>query len=177
MKKYKNKYRIDSARLKNYDYSSKGAYFLTIVTKDRNYFFGDIVNENMVLSETGKIVQQYWNEISNQFSFIRLDEMIIMPNHIHLILWIVGRDAINRVSTTNGGITKNHNPMFHKNISRVIRWYKGRCTFEINKLSLDIKFGWQTRFHDRIIRDFDELQRIRNYIIKNPENWSSDRNK
>jgi REP element-mobilizing transposase RayT len=72
--------------------------------------------------------------------------------------------------------------MFYDNISRVLRWYKGRCTFEINKMvktrliaSLP-DFAWQPRFHDRIIRDENELNRIRNYIIKNPEMWQRDRN-
>jgi REP element-mobilizing transposase RayT len=142
--------------------------------------------------------------------------MVVMPNHIHGILWIDddlvgggcgggcrdaigdGRDAINRVSTVttekfektkkSGGITGKNNPMFYDNISRVLRWYKGRCTFEINKLvekqsiaetrliaSLP-NFAWQPRFHDRIIRDENELNRIREYIIKNPEMWHRDRN-
>jgi REP element-mobilizing transposase RayT len=148
-----------------------------------------------------KIAQKYWDEIPQHFPFIRLDEMAVMPNHIHGILWIdksvdvettddavgggtddaVGcRDAINRVSM--GGITGKNNPMFYDNISRVLRWYKGRCTFEINKMvktrliaSLP-DFAWQPRFHDRIIRDENELNRIRNYIIKNPEMWQRDRN-
>ena len=222
-KKYQNKYRIDSARMKNYDYSSNGAYFLTILTNNRDHFFGDIVDGNMVLNEIGAIARKYWIEITQHFPFVRLDEMVVMPNHIHGILWIDdnlvcsdgdvvgggdgdvvgGRDAINRVSTektektektgklkkTNktGGITGNHNPMFHNNISRVIRWYKGRCTFEINRLDINkltkntqlfalLPFAWQARFHDRIIRNENELNRIRNYIIKNPEIWERDRN-
>ncbi len=189
-KKYQNKYRIGSIRKKNYDYSSNGAYFITIVTKNREHFFGKISRKNAInhvsmddetknvstddainrilLSKTGKIAQKYWNEIPEHFPFIRLDEMVIMPNHIHGILWIGSGNSINRVSTTKinrvstekkGGITGEYNPMFHDNISRVIRWFKGRCTFEINKASKTLetqKFGWQSRFHDRIIRDENE---------------------
>ena len=193
--KFKGKYRIESARCKNYDYASNGAYFITIVTKDRQHFFGNIINDSMVLNDIGKIAQKYWNEIPNHFPFIRLDEMVVMPNHVHGVLWIDNldgdvrrRDAINRVSTTNhistinrvsttGGITGKNNPMFHNNISRVIRWYKGRCTFEINKIYGKLFFAWQSRFHDRIIRDTNELHRIQNYIIENPKNWYRDRNK
>ena len=178
--KFKGKYRIESARCKNYDYASNGAYFITIVTKDRQHFFGNIINGSMVLNDIGKITQKYWNEIPNHFPFIRLDEMVIMPNHVHGVLWIDNldrrRDAINRVSTT-GGIKGKNNPMFHNNISRVIRWYKGRCTFEINKIYGKSFFAWQSRFHDRIIRDTNELHRIQNYIIENPKNWCRDRNK
>jgi len=141
------------------------------------------------------IVNKIWGLIPKQFSFIRLDEMIIMPNHIHGVLWIDknrdgdcdGRDAINRVSTgktnktdetnkTNnnppGGITKNNNPLLHDNLSRVIRWFKGRCTFEINKINPESDFAWQARFHDRIIRDYDELERIQYYIKMNPIKWN-----
>jgi hypothetical protein len=113
-----------------------------------------------------------------------------MPNHIHGVLWIDNdhhdcidainrdyhdKDAINRVSTGNkksGGITGNNNPMFHENLSRVIRWFKGRCTFEINKTNTKPKFSWQPRFHDRIIRNSEELKRIQYYIMRNPEKWN-----
>ena len=98
-KKYQNKYRIDSVRMKNYDYSQNGAYFITIVTKNRDHFFGGIVGgvetpklgvstNAMQLSKIGEIAQNYWNEIPRYFPFIRLDEMVVMPNHIHGILWI-----------------------------------------------------------------------------------------
>ena len=115
--KYQNKYRIASARMKNYDYSQNGAYFITIVTKNRKHFFGKIVDGKMILNEIGKIAQKYWNEIPQHFSFIKLDEMVVMPNHIHGILWIdkdyavdaVGcRDVACNVSTAGEtGKTKN----------------------------------------------------------------------
>lgn len=201
--KYQNKYRIESARMKNYDYSKNGGYFVTIVTANREHFFGNITDDNKIeLSNIGEIVNRIWEEIPNQFSFICLDEMIIMPNHIHGVLWIDNdhhhcgdainrvydcdsdcchcKDAINRVSTEktetknkqSGGITGNKNPMFHENLSRVIRWFKGRCTFEINKINPKPKFAWQSRFHDRIIRNSNELKRIQYYIMMNPEKWN-----
>lgn len=71
-----------------------------------------------------------------------------------------------------GGITGNKNPMLHENISRIIRWYKGRCTFEIKKTHAD--FAWQPRFHDHIIRDMQAFERIQNYIANNPLNWKED---
>jgi REP element-mobilizing transposase RayT len=97
-----------------------------------------------------------------------------------------GRDAINRVSTvaTNdelnlnnetqkGGITGIKNPMLHDNLSRVIRWYKGRLTFDVRKFNLD--FCWQPRYYDIIIRDNKALNNTRNYIKDNPKNWSRDK--
>lgn len=80
------------------------------------------------------------------------------------------KDAINRVST--GGVTKNDNPMLHHNLSRIIRWYKGRSSFEIRKTNA--KFAWQTRFYDHIIRDFDSYHRIEEYIQNNPAKWEED---
>ncbi len=198
-KKFRGKYRIDSARMKNYDYSRNGAYFVTIVTKNRENYFGEIVDKKMQLFEMGKIAEKFWHEIPQHFPFVKLDAFVVMPNHVHGIIWIdnderinngmymdgtrmdgTRRDAINRVSTTgekqNGGITGKNNPMFHKNLSRIIRWYKGRCTFEINKLEKYYGFAWQSRFHDHIIRDETAITKIREYIILNPELWERDRN-
>ena len=91
-----------------------------------------------------------------------------------------GRDAINRVSTTNppkqhqpGGITGDKNPMLYDNLSRAIRWYKGRVAFEIHKINAG--FAWQSRFHDHIIRDDKSFERITNYIKNNPAKWSDDK--
>jgi REP element-mobilizing transposase RayT len=177
--KFKNKYRNGTFRLQSWDYSSNGFYFITICTQDRIHFFGNIENGKMILSKQGELAEKFWKEIPNQFSFIQLGEFVIMPNHIHGILIIshTCRDAINRVPTKdipiNGGFSGIKNPMFHDNISRVIRWYKGRCSFEIRKI--DISFKWQSLFHDHIIRNQKSFENISRYIINNPENWKEDR--
>ncbi len=175
--KFKNKYHIKSLRVQGYDYSQSGAYFITICTKDKKNYFGKIKNSEMKLSDIGNIVQKYWQEIANQFLFVQLDEFVIMPNHMHGIIIINddSRDAINRVSTDNGGVTGKNNPMLYNSISRFIRWYKGRCTFEINKLD-NTDFAWQSRFYDRIIRNDVELNKIREYIQINPREWDNDKN-
>ena len=180
--RYKGKYRGQTFRLKNWDYSSEALYFITICTQDREKFFGEIRFGKMHLSDIGQLAEKFWFEIPNQFDFIQLDEFIVMPDHIHGILEIVKSDdrnvfdcrgAINRTPTIenqiNGGFAGIKNPMFHDNISRVIRWYKGRCSFEIRKI--ESEFKWQSLFHDHIIRDDESLQRIREYIRENPKNW------
>ena len=206
MKKFRNKYRIESNRLQNWDYGWNANYFITICTANRKHYFGNIfVNYNdysyptniMQLSKVGKLAHQFWLEIPNHFSFAKLDAFIVMPNHVHGILVIdkpFGGNydvdhhhgsgyAINRVSTGEtgkmgnnktkskpvGGITGNKNPMLHKNLSRVIRWYKGRTTFESRKI--DINFKWQANFHDHIIRTPIAYKNIRRYIQTNPQNW------
>lgn len=72
-----------------------------------------------------------------------------------------------------GGFARNKNPMFHDNISRIIRWYKGRCSFEMHKSHVD--FAWQSLFHDHIIRNKSEFERIQDYIANNPNNWKEDK--
>ena len=176
---FKNKFRIKSIRLPNRDYSSDGAYYITICTKNRECFLGEIINGKMVLSEMGKTVTKFWYKIPQYFGNVVLDEFVIMPDHVHGIVIINNeqcRDAINRVSTKiineqRGGITKNHNPMLSKSLSTIIRWYKGRSSYEINKIQNKIYFAWQTRFHERIIRNEHELNIKRKYIINNPINW------
>ena len=130
----------------------------------------------MKFSESGKLAYKYWKEIPNHFPFSRLDEFVIMPNHVHGIIVIDNHgDAINRVSTISGcgGITGIRNPMFYQSISKIIRWYKGRCTFEINK-NIGKIFQWQPRYYDHIIRDNNEMCRIQTYIQNNPDKWTED---
>ena len=87
---FKDKYRIESIRLPGHDYSSPGAYFITICTHNRQYLFGEIVNNEMILNEYGEIANKYWYEIPKHYTNTQLDEYVIMPNHIHGIIFIVG---------------------------------------------------------------------------------------
>lgn len=191
MDKFQNKYRIASARLQNWDYGSNGSYFITICTQNREHFFGDIADGIMHLNEIGRLAEKFWLEIPDHFPFIELGNFVVMPNHTHGILIInkgVKKDIMDTRliaypqyhSTENqnptkqpGGFAGNKNPMFHENISRIIRWYKGRCSFEIRKIHAD--FAWQSLFHDHIIRDAQSFERIQTYIENNPKNWGKDK--
>lgn len=203
MKKFAGKYRIPSARAPWWDYANDGAYFVTICTAHRECCFGDVADGKMHFSTLGQIANNIWEEIPRQFPYAELGEYQVMPNHVHGIIVIngnSGRDAINRVSTprnaetnapiaettaptaetdasnadeTPGGITGNNNPMLNDNLSRILRWYKGRVTFECHQT--DAKFGWQERFYDIIIRDTASYHRISEYIINNPAKWDTDK--
>lgn len=142
----------------------------------------------MQLSEIGKLAEEFWLEIPNQFSFIELGNFIVMPNHVHGILIInnfvetrfiasnpveIQEETKQSIQVKQGGITGYKNPMFHDNISRIIRWYKGRCSFEIRKLNLH--FEWQSRFYDHIIQNSNSFEIIQNYIQDNPSNWEKDK--
>ena len=155
---FKNKYRVESSRLKGYDYSSPGAYYITIVTKNRKCFFGHVEKDEMILNEFGKMVNNFWKEIPKHFPYVILDEYIVMPNHVHGIIIL---DEFKTLAK-------------RKPVGTIINQFKGSCTTTIRMI--DINFGWQSRFHDHIIRDEKELDRIRQYIIDNPINWNSDDN-
>ena len=194
--KFQNKYRIPSARLKNWDYGANGGYFLTICTQNRKHFFGKIIEKQFIASEIGTLAEKFWMEIPQHFPYIELGNFVVMPNHVHGILIIdkngdsdiresvdgesVETRLIASLPPTNplpppqiGGVTGENNPMIQDNISRIIRWYKGRCSFEMRKIRAD--FGWQPRFHDHIIRNAPEWERIQTYIENNPMNWKEDK--
>jgi REP element-mobilizing transposase RayT len=100
-----------------------------------------------------------------------------MPDHFHGVIFIdnirfqIDEKEVKKDNLKNniGGCTGNKNPMLHENISHIIRWYKGRCTYEIKKMQKN--FAWQSRFYDHIIRNEQSFERIQHYIAKNPENW------
>jgi len=96
--KFKNTYRNKTMRLKGWDYSSSGYYFVTICTKDHINYFGDIVKEKMEINNIGKVVEQFWKEIPTHFLYIDLDEFVVMPNHIHGIL-IIDEDKRKNLSS------------------------------------------------------------------------------
>jgi len=130
----------------------------------------------MFLSDIGKIADRIWNEIPDKFENIILDVYQIMPDHFHAILIIketkLNKHLINQMPTKFKSGIRN-NPMELKSITlgKIIRWFKGRVKYEVNKLNSD--FNWQSRFHDRIIRDEKEFYFISKYIIDNPINWGN----
>lgn len=185
--KFKNKYRIQSSRLQNWDYASNGYYFVTICTQNRVNYFGNIINGKIKLSQIGEIAYKYWMEIPMHFQFIKLDEFIIMPDHIHGIIQInksvqkpklgVSSDnSDNSLQTPKLGISSDNpnNPdnsiKYWKpgNLGVIINQYKRICT--INARKINSEFTWQPRYHDRIIRNNHALNTIRNYIKNNPLN-------
>ena len=190
MDKFRNKYRITSTRLQSWNYGWNAAYFVTICTDNRKYFFGDISNGRMKLSEIGKLADQYWLEIPNHFGFVKLDAHVVMPDHIHGMIIIDKQDDDHSADTPNLGVSTDQGnpdtqqPQKTKNQSQtaaaskkwkpgtlgsIINQYKRICTINSRKINAD--FAWQSRFHDHIIRDDKSYQRIRNYIINNPKNW------
>ncbi len=176
--RYKDVFRIKTNRLRAWDYTSSGYYFVTICVKDRECLLGEIDDRKMCRSNIGEIIQNCWNDIPVHFNNVQIDEFVVMPNHVHGIIQINNkinpnrRDAINRVSTKLGGITKSDNPMMLHSLGKIIRWFKGKSSYQIHKQHP--AFAWQPRYYDHIIRDEESLIKIREYIQWNPLNWETD---
>lgn len=177
---FKNKYRVDSVRLKGWDYSWPGYYFITICTKNQIHFFGEVKNEKMYLSDIGRIIEDEWLKTGQIRKNVKLDKFVVMPNHIHGIL-VIGDEnyrveALRRNASTASdknnfmsGISPKPN-----SLSEIIRSFKSVCTKKICKINPT--FAWQSRFYDHIIRNEKSLNNIRQYIIDNPKKWWRDRN-
>ena len=178
IRKFQNKYRVDSVRLNDYDYSSDGFYFVTICTKDKINYFGNVVNSGLELSRIGKIAEKCWQEIPKHFPFVTLDKFVVMPNHLHGIIMIDRSDK--HVETQdfaplqdNAWQPNRFGPQ-SKNLASIIRGLKIGVTKYANEHK--IEFKWQRRYYDHIIRNQKSLENIREYIINNPINWDNDRN-
>ena len=153
--KFKNKFRIQTSRLQNYDYSQNGMYFVTICTKNREEFFGEIVDGKMIFNEIGKIVKEEWSQTPIIRQDIILDEWTIMPNHLHGIIEIKNeltrddiltcRDALQCVSTDVNQYKNKFGPQ-RNNLSSIIRGFKGATTKRCHMCNLN--FTWQSRFYD-----------------------------
>jgi len=188
-----------SIRLKDYDYSQAGAYFVTICAKDKEYVFGDVVNGEVRLNELGIVAMQCWNAIPQHFPNVFLDEFIVMPNHVHgIIAFNVGAKNLSPVPHDspipgNGNVGAKHvlpivingdktrakdiSPLHGTSMSigSVVRGFK----IGVTKWARNNAFTympWQRNYYEHIIRSEPELDKIREYIANNPLNWEQDEN-
>ena len=200
--KYKNRYRIKSTRLQNWDYGWNGAYFITICNYNRENYFGKIENGQIQLSNIGVIANILWYEMKNHAINIELGEFIIMPNHIHGILILNGDNNANNANNGNNGNNGNNVETGHalslpqsaqsdslqknktighnrfqnigKNtVSSIIGGYKSAVTKHAHRLNFIFK--WQYNYWEHIIRNENEYNRISQYIIDNPTKWENDK--
>lgn len=180
--KFKNKYRISSARLQTWDYSNNGAYFITICTQNRHHFFGHIKNQEMQLSEIGILAEKFWYEIPNHFSMVELGNFVVMPNHVHGILIIDKSNDESFVETRHCLVSTIHtnsiigSSRFQNQGKNTISSIVGSNKSIVTKMSRQINpnFAWQSRFHDHIIRNSKSFDTIQNYIEQNPLKWKED---
>lgn len=172
IEKFKNKYRIESTRLPHWNYGWNGTYFITICTKYHVHYLGDITNNKMKLSEIGEIAAQYWKEIPEHFSFVKLGEFIIMPNHVHGIIIIdkpddefkTDAETLHATSLLQARITTKSSISPKSNsLSTIIRSYRSAVTRHVRLICPN--FIWQPRFYDHIIRNQKSYNKISEYIL------------
>ena len=147
---FKNKYRVESVHLQNYDYSSEGYYYVTICLNDRNTnTFGNIKEQKMVLSDIGVIVEEEWKRLPITYPNIELGEYIFMPEHMHGVIKIVKKTE--------------------KSLHLILRAYKSKSAIAINKArGTPGEKVWQSGYYDRVIRNEKEYLSISEYIKNNP---------
>jgi REP element-mobilizing transposase RayT len=150
-------------RLKEYNYSNPGYYFVTICVNDRKDYFGKIKNGDCVLNKFGKIIKQILKNIPSKYPYVSIDYYIIMPDHIHAIIII---DPSVVVTGHDPSQVDNSKPKI-KSLSEIIGALKTMSSKELHKKGLT-DFKWQRSFYDRIIRNERELYQIRKYIEQNP---------
>ena len=160
-----------SIRLKNYNYSQAGAYFVTIVARDRRCAFGEIVDGAMRLNHHGSVVTQCWECLPEHFQNVQTDAFVGMPNHVHGIVAVGARHAVPLHSECE---------RFAKPVSAslptIIRSFKSACSKQINELGSEHPGPvWQRNYFEHVIRNEDSLSRIRQYILDNPMRWEFDR--
>lgn len=169
---YQERYRIASARLAGYDYGSNGMYFVTICTHQRECYFGTIGEREgdafLVPSPIGQVAIACWLAIPTYFPFVEIDAFQLMPNHLHGILWITKKDAELTPWQPN-----RFGPQ-SQNLASIIRGFKAGVTTQARVNQID--FRWQPRYYDRVIRNQQELARIRLYIENNPYAWADEKN-
>ena len=165
-------------RHKEWDYSGQGFYFVTICARRMKQIFGKVENGQMNLNKFGELADKLWQEIPKHYENVDIDYYAIMPNHLHGIIIIKENNNVenNYVVTEHCSVTTRNTRKNYGLLSKIVKSYKNAVTGELKKYSI-YKSVWQRSFYDRIIRDDEELNKIRQYIIDNPLKWDYDKNK
>ncbi|WP_155285305.1 transposase [Capnocytophaga felis] len=186
MKKYNpDIHKRRSIRLKGYDYSREGLYFITICCQNKEHYFGEIIDGEMRLNEIGEIAQKCWRDIPNHFKNVLLHSFVVMPNHIHGIIEIVTRVGANQHlphnETTNQHLPDDNGAKYlsplrgtSNTIGSIVRGFKIGVTKWV-RVNTDIHQIWQHNYHEHIIRNEESYFKIHEYIENNPAKWEEDR--
>ncbi|MEA3391794.1 MAG: transposase [Candidatus Marinimicrobia bacterium] len=163
-------------RLKGYNYSKKGIYFVTNVVMDRLCLFGRIKDEEMILNDAGKMIEKWFLKLEEKFPGIKCHEYVIMPNHYHILIEIFSlpKNNISNIAGADPSVRPRENNC--PNLSRVLQWFKSMTTNDYIKGVKEKgwrrfkKKLWQRSFDDRIMKGY-ELESYKDYIKNNSKNW------
>ncbi|HUU27272.1 MAG TPA: transposase [archaeon] len=160
-----NLYHRRSIRLKGYDYSQPGAYFITVCTQNHECLLGKIVKTEMLINAWGDVVQECWYDLPNHYAGLELDISVVMPNHVHGIIVLAD-------SRRRAGLKPAPTP----GLPEIVRAFKTFSARRINRIrsTAGAPF-WQRGYYEHVIRNENELNRVREYIMQNPSRWSLDR--
>jgi REP element-mobilizing transposase RayT len=164
-------------RMKDYDYSQAGYYFVTLCTEDKGHVLCDIIDGFTKLNNSGEMIKKWIIKLNDKYENVQLDEFVIMPNHIHFIVVIVGADPC--VSPL--GISDNAGTHMGVPLHTIIQWFKTMSTNEYIKGVKDGQYKpfykrlWQRNYYEHVIRKDSELHEIREYIVNNPVKWELDK--
>ncbi|MGP1386464.1 MAG: transposase [Thainema sp.] len=161
-----------SIRLKDYDYSQAGVYFVTICTQGRECLLGEVVNGALSLSQYGVIVEQVWHQIPLHFQFVTLDAAVIMPNHFHGII-VISEESFLIKQESKDLVSKQNSKK--PTLGQIVAYFKYQSTKLINAARdlTGVKF-WQRNYYEHIIRSEGSLAQLRTYIEQNPQKWKHD---
>jgi REP element-mobilizing transposase RayT len=173
-----------SIRLKEYDYTQPGGYFITIITFQRECLFGEIVNGEMSLSKFGLVAKHQWEKLPKRFPRIEAGAFVVMPNHAHGVIQIVDESRRGTAGNQNDQEDKSfRRAPTHKqfgepvkgSIPTIVRSYKSAVAYRINLMrGTNGVPVWQRNYYEHIIRNHEEWDRIHRYIESNPSNWAED---
>ena len=170
-----------SIRLKGYDYSQAGLFFITICTQNRVCLFGDIKNNEMTLNSAGKMIESEWINLKNRFPNIELHEFVTMPNHFHGILEIVENGQHENGQHENGQHENGQPQGIAPTVGDMMGAFKSITTVEYIRgvknwgwPPFDGKL-WQRNYWEHIIRDSNSYKNISEYIVSNPQKWKNDK--
>lgn len=162
-----------SNRLRDYNYSQPGSYFVTICTKDQKCLFGSVSGPKIQLNKLGQIVINTWDEVIQSQSIITSDSMVVMPNHFHAIISIETHEPQNEIPFSNKELHQKRRTML---LSKVIGRFKMQSAKKVNQArNLSGESLWMRSYWDRIIRNEEDLMKIREYIQNNPLKWELDK--
>ena len=164
-------------RLRTWDYGAAGAYFVTLVAQNRQLLFETVADGRVASSPLGEIVEREWLRSAAIRQEIVLDLFIVMPNHVHGIVWVepgtLGVVGATGRSPLRGSPARGPTP---KSLGAFVGGFKSAATTRINQLRGTPRAAvWQRNYYERVIRDEEELARLRQYIEDNPAQWSQDR--
>jgi REP-associated tyrosine transposase len=162
---FQNRYRVESTRLADWDYS-RGRNFVTLCTKDKKCFLGQAVDGQIMLSEAGLIAEAEMKAVSSHYSNVIIDRYVVMPNHLHAIVVIEGNHVYSPVETRLLRVPLALLP-------NIVGGYKAGVSRICHAKGL-LGFAWQARFHDHILRSNISVSSVRDYIDHNPQNWLLD---